>query len=254
MKQFSMTSLQLAVLAALLGFATAAIDPALCKLDMVLCLDNSGSIAVNDDGSEDLNRPPANWKLVIDFCQDIVNQLTVSPTDSQVGLVDFDDEVRIQFGLNKYPTKPEVVDNIGLVEFRGYRTNTTGGLFKSRTVLTNDQYGPRDGKSKVVVLITDGVPTVDADTVLAEAQNCRDDGVRVIVVGITQSVDEALLKQIAYSPNDYVYAADFKDLESIKNVVLNDESCKPLPTIPPAKATAAPTTKPPVTEPPEVFC
>jgi len=251
-----MSLIQVLILVAVISYTKAAltIDPALCKLDLVLCLDNTGSIAYLSDGSLDSANPPANWKSVIKFSQDLVDPLTVSPTGSQVGLVDFGGEARIQFGLTQYPTKSEVVAAIGKLPFIGDTTNTSGALFKSRTVLTDPRYGSRDGKAKNIVLITDGNPTVAADTVLAEAQNCRDAGIRVIVVGITSYADEELMRQIAYTPNDYVYAEDFSDLDGIKNVVLNDQSCKP---IPPKVTTVAPpatTASPKPTEPPVIEC
>lgn len=227
-------SFKIVVLAALLGYVSAkiTIDPALCKLDLVLCLDNSGSIGFLDDGTEDPAKPPANWNHVIDFSKNLANQLTVSPTGSQVGLVDFGQEARIQFGLNKYQSQSTLSNAIGNVQYIGDTTNTTGGLYKSRIVLTDPQWGLRTGKSKIAVLITDGLPNVDEDKVFAEAQNCREAGIRVIVVGIGTSIkaeDEALMKKIAYSPDDYVAAEDFSDLERINDVVLNDNSCRPLP-------------------------
>jgi uncharacterized protein YegL len=248
MKQLSMTSLQIAVLSVALCYVTAelTVDPALCKLDLVLCLDNTGSIAYLPDGSPDPARPPINWKRVIDFAQDIVKQLSISPTGSQVGLVDFGGRARIQFGLTEHQTQSSLVDAIAQLPYIGDTTNTTGGLFKSRQVLSDPQYGLREGKSKVLVLVTDGKPNVDGDTVLAEAQNCRDAGIRVIVVGITESADEALMKQIAYSPDNYIYAKDFSDLDAIQNVVLNDASCKPLP----IKPTTPPPPPAPAPEPP----
>jgi len=260
MKQISMTSLKVVVLSALLCYVTAelTIDPALCKLDMVMCLDNTGSIAYLPDGEPDLARPPINWNLQLDFAQDIVKQLSISPTGSQVGLVDFGEKARIQFGLTQHPTQDTLVAAIGTIRFIGDLTNTTGGLYKSRVVLTDPQYGSREGKSKVIVLVTDGNPNVDKDKVFAEAENCRAAGIRVIVVGITAAADEALMKQLAYTPADYVSAKDFADLESIQNVVLNDDSCRPLPTRPTTTPTAATAATPPLerptTTPPPIEC
>jgi len=232
MKQFSMGTLQLAVLATLFSVATALISSSLlkssrCKLDLVLCLDNTGSIAYLPDNSLDPASPPTNWNLILDFSEDIVKQLTISPNDNQVGLVDFGQFARI-FGLNDHTSQGEVLDNIASLPFIGDTTNTTGGLFKSRTILTDPEYGPRDGASKVIVLITDGNPNVDAETVFEEAENCREAGIRVIVVGITSYADEDLMRKLAYTPDDYVFAEDFSDLRGISSLVLNDRACQPL--------------------------
>jgi hypothetical protein len=247
-----MISLKVAVLSVVLCYVAAelTVDPALCKLDMVLCLDNSGSIGALPPDFVNQDPDQKNWKLIIDFSQDLVRKLTVGPTMSQVGLVDFGSFARIQFGLTQYPTQDAVVTAVGTVKYIGDRTNTSGGLFKSRQVLTDPKYGSRDGKSKIIVLITDGIPSPEDTTYLAEAQNCRNDGVRVIVVGVTSLAREAVMKQLAYTPADYVAAMDFNDLDRIQNVVLNDESCKPLPKLTTVATTTTTTTTPAPTEAP----
>jgi hypothetical protein len=195
----------------------------------VLCLDNTGSIGYLN-GEQDTARPPTNWKMIINFAQSIVRQVKVSPIDTQVGLVDFGGKARIRFGLNTYSTQGEVLDNIAKVPYIGDTTNTTGGLYKSRLVFTDPQYGARDGVSKVLLLITDGNPNVAVETVYEEAQNVRDAGIRTIVVGITESANEDIMRRLAYTPEDYVFAKSFSDLEGISKKVLDDDSCKPVTT------------------------
>jgi len=250
LKKYMMTSLRLVVLAALICYASAAltIDPALCKVDLVFCIDNSGSIAYTD-GVKDTGSPPINWKRITDFCKNIAGQLVIGPANSQVGAVDFSVSARIQFGLNKYATSAAVNTAISAIPYVGGMTNTSGGLFKSRDVLTNAVYGSRAGKSKIVVLITDDFPNVANATVFEEAQNARNAGVRVILVTIGDTIDDTVMRKLAYSSSDYIHTNDFSDLDSIKNVVLNDASCKPLPVL--ATTTTA---KPPVTQPAPIVC
>lgn len=56
-----------------------------CKLDIALVVDCSGSIRDNNppDGSVD------NWKLIIDFMDNVVEGLKVSLTGTHVGAVSF---------------------------------------------------------------------------------------------------------------------------------------------------------------------
>jgi hypothetical protein len=255
-KHFSMTSLHAAVLSVVLCYVlstVAATDLSQCKLDLVFCLDNTGSIDFPHDDNRAPDEPPANWKLIKDFCQDITKQLDISPDGSHVGLVDFGAKARIQFGLNNYQTQSEVFDAINRVRFIGDTTNTTGGLYKSRQVLTDPQYGPRAGVSKIIILITDGNPNIEANTLLEEAQNIRDAGIRVLVIGIAFVTDEEQLKAVAYTPDDYVFAEDFSDLEGISKLVLDDETCKPITTTtttPEPTTTQSTTTSPPTTTTP----
>ena len=64
----------------------------------------------------------------------------------------------------------------------------TGGLKVARLEVFGDNYDQRPNVSRIIVLITDGVPTRDADKLDGEVDAIRKLGIRIIGLGITNKV------------------------------------------------------------------
>jgi uncharacterized protein YegL len=235
-------------------YTTAELDLKTCKMDVVFTLDNTGSIAVKEDGyTLDTARPPTNWKLITGFTQNMIKQINTSPEGSHVGLVDFGAKARIQSGL--IDSEADILAKAGGIPFKGDTTNTTDALYKSRQVLTDPKYGLRAGLPKIVVLITDGNPNKEElageGRVYTEAQACRDAGIRVIVVGVTPAANDEIMQRLSYQTDDYVKVEDFRDLDAVKNKILTEEACEPVPTTTTTTTTPEPTTTTPESTTPE---
>jgi collagen type VI alpha len=206
-----------------------------CKADVVFCVDNSGSIRDSEVNGEN------NWQKVLDFLVALAERLSISQDGTQVGLVTFGNKAYMEFDLNKYQIEPEVTTAIKNLRYRGENTNTTGGMQLARTILTTQSNGARAGIPKVLILITDGIPTFDADKLPQEVALIKSAGIRIVTVGVTNQVNETLLKSIASTPQDYVYGNDFSGLQYIKDAVINNNTCQPVP------ITTTPTTTTPTT-------
>lgn len=215
----------------------------ICKADVVFCVDNSGSIRDTEPTGTD------NWQLVLDFLVALASQLSISADGTHVGLVDFGERGYLEFDLNKYQTQSQVVDAIKVLRYRGENTNTTGGMYWSRMILTNSNFGARTGIPKVLILVTDGVPTYDSAKLPAEVDFIKGSGIRIVTVGVTNQINETLLKNIASTPKDYVYGGDFSGLTTIKNAVINNDTCKPVPPTTTTTPTTTPTTTTQTTTP-----
>ena len=48
--------------------------------------------------------------------------------------------------------------------------------------------GDRPDVRDILILVTDGVPTREADSLIPETQRLKDQGVRIIAVGVTNQV------------------------------------------------------------------
>jgi len=191
-----------------------------CKADVVFCVDNSGSI-------EDSQKPGENnWQRILDFLVALSEQLSISADGTHVGLVDFGERGYVEWDLNKYKTQSEVTTAIQNLHFRGENTNTTGGMYLSRVLLSDPSRGSRNGTPKVIILITDGKPTYDADKLPAEIALIKAYPMRIVTVGVTDQINETLLRSIASTPQDYVYGNDFSELDRIKDTVINNDTCK----------------------------
>jgi collagen type VI alpha len=217
-----------------------------CKADVVFCIDNSGSIrdanAANPPGVD-------NWQLVLDFIVALASQLSINPDGTHVAAVTFGNQAYLEFPLTKYQTEPEVVNTIMSFNYRGENTNMTGGMNLCRTVLTSPNYGARNGAPKVLILITDGVPTFDADLLPQAVYQAKAAAIHIVTVGITDQINETLLRSIASTPQDYVFGGDFRGLDQVKNTVINNETCTPV-IITTTPTTTTPTTTTPTTTTP----
>jgi uncharacterized protein YegL len=195
-----------------------------CLVDVVLCVDNSGSIG-NSDAEAGSGR---NWNLILDYCQNLVDKLNVAENKTHMSVVDYDQTARVYFDLVAHKSAADTKAAIAALPYRGYTTNTTGGLYRARTVLTNPLYGPRDGVPKVIILITDGDPNVDADLLPAEVEAVKGENIRLVVVAVGNVLNEQAMQEMASTPQDYVHADDFESLDVIKESTINEDTCNPV--------------------------
>ena len=118
---------------------------------------------------------------------------------------------RLQFNLKNYSTKAEVMAAIDRVNYLGFNTNLTGGLKVARTEVFDPDYAKRPYIDRLIVLITDGVPTRDADKLDAEVTALKRMGVRIIGLGVTNMVS---LTSVILMPmmllTCYIYRSDLK--------------------------------------------
>jgi len=100
---------------------------------------------------------------------------------------------RLNFNLQNYSTEAEVLNAIDRVRYRGENTNTTGGLKVARLKVFGDGYQQRPNIDRIIILITDGIPSksYDADKLDEEVDALRSMGVRILGVGVTEQVSQS---------------------------------------------------------------
>lgn len=205
-------------------------------LDVVFIIDGSGSIrdANPPDGSFD------NWNLLLAFVANVADNLPVSEFNSHVGAVVFSDRGQLLFPLNRYYDKASVKAAIMDTAYPGRNTNTSGGLYIARTQIFNGQNGDRPNVRNVAIVITDGKSTWDNEKTVPYAEDLRKDGVEVITIGITNSVDENELKAMSSPPQqrhiNYFTSANFQELEDIIDRLVQ-RACVATPAPPSSKCT-----------------
>ena len=74
------------------------------------------------------------------------------------------------------------------IQYLGENTNTTGGLQVARLKVFDPAYEQRSNVDRVIVLITDGVPTYDADKLNDEVAAVKAEGIRLVALGVTDKV------------------------------------------------------------------
>jgi len=207
-----------------------------CKVDVAFCVDNSGSI-----GQE-------NWPLVLDLVKSLVTKLNVGADGSHAGLVDFGDEGYPEFNLGTYTTDADVNAAVSALTFRAEGTYMARGLQGAFDMLNSAASGVRSGVPKLIVLITDGVPS-DSDETKKQVQLIKAANIRILAIGIGSGVDETFLKSVATTPADYAFARDFNSLSTIAELAVSEETCKP-----PPPSACEPCQPPPPPPPPPPAC
>ena len=96
-------------------------------------------------------------------------------------------KARLNFNLKDYSTKADVLAAVDRINYLGRNTNTTGGLKVARLEVFDSAYEERD-VDKIIVLITDGVPTYDADKLEDEVAAVKREDIRIIGLGVTSMV------------------------------------------------------------------
>merc|ERR1712142_39072 len=83
--------------------------------------------------------------------------------------------------------------------------------------------GDRSGVPNIAIILTDGVPNLDVELTIPDAEAFAAAGVAVYAVGITNAIDESLLASLSSQPQElnknYFVATDFTALTSIKETI-----------------------------------
>ena len=98
------------------------------------------------------------------------------------------------------------------IRYLGENTNTTGGLKVARLEVFGSGYDQRQNADRVIVLITDGVPTYDADKLDDEVAAVKAAGIRLVALGVTNKVILYVFNYISVS----LTCVSCKILESTK--------------------------------------
>ncbi len=103
------------------------------------------------------------------------------------------------------------------LDYIGGTTNTAGGLEMARTDILFGPDGPRSGNRPaapdVVIVMTDGRPNVRPDETLTQSGLLKEQGVRIIALGVTDNVNRTELElMVTDRTTDYLQADDFRSL------------------------------------------
>ena len=159
----------------------------------------------------------------------MIRSFEIGPNNTNVGLVTFSTNARLQFTLDSYQEKEPLINRVRRLQHeRGY-TNTYEGLLKLRTECFGNRNGDRPNAPNIAIIITDGVPTLNADRTLSEAEQVRREGIYMFAVGISSAVDEETLKGLSSNPQQrgrtYFMTPDFRQLTNIRASLVT-ETCR----------------------------
>ncbi len=204
-----------------------------CKrpADIMLAIDRSGSM------DDDAATPPQPLTDVKNAALVFVDELT---EDDRAGLVSFGTtatnppDTRL---TTDFSTLKDSIKKIGIVLNGDQNTNIGEGILRAREELQN--IFREDGVGKVIVLLTDGIPThpqkSDDDLYPEkyagfEAAAAKRDGIDIFTIGLGSRVNNDFLKQVSSGADFHFNAVDSKNLASVYKQIAN-EICKKGPVV-----------------------
>ncbi|GAB1603461.1 collagen alpha-1(XIV) chain-like, partial [Argonauta hians] len=174
--------------------------------DVVFLLDCSGSLR-RDEFHEQLK-----------FMRNFVSEAEVSPKVVRVGLVTFSTRPKVEFSLNRYRSKRDVMAAISRTRYRGGRTHTWLALDNVRKYAFSSKYGARFGVPKILIVITDGGSNERTKTIRA-AKLLKTKKIRTYAIGIGNQINYDELVSLATKNTFIFHVPDSYSLRRIQNDV-----------------------------------
>ncbi|XP_025759685.1 collagen alpha-3(VI) chain-like isoform X1 [Oreochromis niloticus] len=150
-----------------------------------------------------------------DFVQKQVETLSVDDGKDRVSVVQYSSDPALQFYLNTYTTKREVLDSVRGLRHKGGRPLNTGAALRYlRDNVFTASAGSRrpEGVPQVLILITGGR---SFDSIDEPASALKQLGVLTIGIG-TRGSDPRELQTITGEPSYAVSVSDFTDLPNVQ--------------------------------------
>ncbi|XP_038575557.1 LOW QUALITY PROTEIN: uncharacterized protein col6a3 [Micropterus salmoides] len=181
---------------------TVTVERQLPGRDLVFLLDGS-------DGTR------TGFPAMRDFVQRVVETLSVDDNKDRVSVVQYSREPAVQFYLNTYPTKGEILDSVRGLRHKGGRPLNTGAALQYlRDNVFTASAGSRrvEGVPQVLILLSGGK---SSDSVDVPASALKQLGVLTITIG-TGSSDSIELQKISHDPSYALSVSEFTDLPSVQ--------------------------------------
>ena len=179
------------------------------------------------DSSESLRSHYSDEK---DFIKQVAKGFGISQHGTRAGLVLFSNNAEVGVQLGHYGNTYEfqtAVDNLPLLG--GSKPRIDKALKVAYDQVFSPSYKSRPKTPKVLVLLTDSKQSRDADAIdlSLAALPFHEAGIKVIVVGVGESIKYGELRTVVKSLDNLFFARDFDQLKSesfVKDVI--NLSCK----------------------------
>lgn len=165
------------------------------------------------DSSGSLSREYSKEK---DFVNLLAENLNISKQGSHVSVVLFSYDAELKIKFSDYTNINDFKSAVHALPLMKSTTRIDKALKTAYDEMFNERNGMRVRVPKVLVLLTDGEQTKDADAVAPSkvVQKFHDAGIKVIVVGIGRSVKPSELRSLVRAERDLYLAKNFDQLKS----------------------------------------
>ena len=183
---------------------------------MVLLVDSSGSIQDDD---------PNNWPIVKDLLKNIISRIP-SLTDVQVGVVTFSTFAESKIRFEDHLSRDEYFSKLSNLSYQGGSTNTSGGFRQVRTEYINSSAN-RPSVRDLVIILTDGIPTLEVERLPEEVRLLLEAGVTIIGIGVTRNIDFDTLRSMVSTENDVFLVEQFDQVASKLDSIISQACVVP---------------------------
>ncbi|KAM8856632.1 uncharacterized protein AB9W97_020902 [Spinachia spinachia] len=167
------------------------------------------------DGSDSTRN---GFPAVRDFVEKVVEKLNVGERKDRVSVVQYSRDVEVQFYLNTYTTKEDILDSVRGLRHKGGRPLNTGAALQyvRDNVFTNPAGSRRlQGVPQILILLNGGRSFDNVDT---PASVLKQEGIIVIGIG-TRNSDTGELRKVSHDPNYTLSVSEFTELPSVQEQI-----------------------------------
>ncbi|KAM4609381.1 collagen alpha-3(VI) chain-like [Polymixia lowei] len=181
---------------------TVIVEPRRPRRDVVFLLDGS-------DGTR------SGFASMRDFVQRVVERLDVDENKDRVSVVQYSRDPTVQFYLNTYTTKSEVLDTVRGLRHKGGRPLNTGAALQYlRDNVFTASAGSRrlEGVPQLLIVLSGGRSSDSVDTPASELKEL---GVLTFAIG-SRGSDSRELEKISHERSHALSVSDFTDLPTVQ--------------------------------------
>ena len=163
-----------------------------------------------------------NFELMKDFVKDFLVDADIDGGNVRVGIVIYSTEVYLQFQMNTYTSKVDMFSAIEAIPYRYGSTNTADSLLMMYSEMFTAGNGDRPDVDNICFLVTDGVSNINSRRTIPEAEEARNRGIHIYVIGIgltdTREIDGIASKPV--EENRFA-VNEFSELDGLKQKVFD---------------------------------
>lgn len=163
---------------------------------------------------------------MLELTKQFVRDADIDSGSVRIGAAIFSSSVTVQFDLDTFTIKADILRAIDNIPYTYGSTNTYEALNIMRTKMFRRRHGDRSGVQNYAILVTDGISNINARKVIPEARKAWANGIHIYTIGIGLS-DTTEISNIATPPaSENSFAVeDFDKLKSLPGRIFRGK-CK----------------------------
>ncbi|KAM8858164.1 collagen alpha-3(VI) chain-like [Synchiropus picturatus] len=187
------------------------------------------------DGSDNTR---ARFPAMRDFVQRVVETLRVDDKKDRVSVVQYSREPTVNFYLNTYTSKGDILNTVRSLSHKGGKPLNTGAALqylKDSVFVPSAGSRRLEGVAQVLVLLSGGR---SSDNVEAPAFALKELGVKTFAIG-SRNADNEEIRKISSDPSTALIVSDFNELPRVQQQLQSSleaptDGVTPKPPVPPA--------------------